>query len=74
MGKIVLEIPDEVLISLKETAAEFPQDMRVLTAVKLYQMGGLSSGGAAQLAGVSASATVTALLSKNSSGTRQLRL
>ncbi len=74
MGKIVLEIPEEVLLSLKETAAEFAQDMRVLTAVKLYQMGRLSSGRAAQLAGVSASATVTALLSKNSSGTRLLRL
>ncbi len=54
MGKIVLEIPDEVLLSLKETAAEFAQDMRMLTAVKLYQMGRLSSGRAAQLAGVSA--------------------
>ena len=53
MEKIVLEIPEEVLISLKETAAEFAQDMRMLTAVKLYQMGRLSSGRAAQLAGVS---------------------
>ncbi len=53
MEKIVLEIPEEVLISLKETAEEFAQDMRMLTAVKLYQMGRLSSGRAAQLAGVS---------------------
>ncbi|BBO16416.1 conserved hypothetical protein [Candidatus Brocadia pituitae] len=52
MEKIVLEIPEEVLISLKETAEEFSRDILMLTAVKLYQMGKLSSGRASQLAGV----------------------
>jgi len=52
MEKIALEIPDEVLISLKVTPSEFSRDMLMLTAVKLYQMGKLSSGRAAQLAGV----------------------
>lgn len=52
MERIVLEIPEEVLISLKETAEEFSRDILMLTAVKLYQMGKLSSGRAAQLAGV----------------------
>ena len=52
MEKIVIEIPDEVLISLKETPSEFSKDMLMLAAVKLYQMGKLSSGRAAQLAGV----------------------
>lgn len=53
MEKIVIEIPDEVLISLKETPSEFSRDILMLAAVKLYQMGKLSSGRAAQLAGVS---------------------
>lgn len=52
MEKIVLEIPDEVLISLKETPSEFSRDLLMLAAVKLYQMGRLSSGRAAQLAGI----------------------
>jgi len=52
MERIVIEIPDEVLISLKETPSEFSKDMLMLSAVKLYQMGKLSSGRAAQLAGV----------------------
>ncbi len=52
MEKIVLEIPDEVLISLKETPLEISRDIRMLAAVKFYQMGKLSSGRAAQLAGI----------------------
>lgn len=52
MEKIVLEVPDEVLISLKETPSEFSRDLLMLAAVKLYQMGRLSSGRAAQLAGI----------------------
>jgi len=52
MEKIVLDIPDEVLISLKETSEEFSKEIRMLAAVHLYQMRRLSSGRAAQLAGV----------------------
>lgn len=52
MEKIILEVPDEVLISLKETPSEFSRDLLMLAAVKLYQMGKLSSGRAAQLAGI----------------------
>jgi len=52
MEKIVLEIPDEILISLKETPVEFSKNLLMLAAVKLYQMGKLSSGRAAQLAGI----------------------
>ncbi len=52
MEKIVLEIPEEILISLKETPSELSRDIRMLAAVKLYEMGKLSSGRAAQLAGI----------------------
>ena len=52
MEKIVLEIPEEIMISLKETPSELSRDIRMLAAVKLYEMGRLSSGRAAQLAGL----------------------
>jgi len=52
MEKIVLEIPEEVMISLKESPAVLSRDIRMLAAVKMYEMGRLSSGRAAQLAGV----------------------
>ncbi len=52
MGKVVLDIPEEVLISLKETDHEFSRELLMLAAVKLYQMGKLSSGRASQLAGI----------------------
>jgi predicted HTH domain antitoxin len=53
MAKIVLEIPEEILISSKETTRELSKEIRMLAALKYYQMGKLSSGRAAQLAGIS---------------------
>ncbi|MCP4130009.1 MAG: UPF0175 family protein [bacterium] len=52
MSQIILEIPDEILISLKETKSELSKDILMLAAAKLYEMGKLSSGRAAQLAGI----------------------
>jgi predicted HTH domain antitoxin len=53
MEKVVLDIPQEILISLKETTQEFSKDLLMLAAVKLFELGKLSSGRAAQLAGIS---------------------
>ena len=53
MSTIELEIPEEVLISLKETPETISQQLQILAAVKLFEMGKLSSGRAAQLAGMS---------------------
>jgi predicted HTH domain antitoxin len=53
MSKIEVDVPEEVLISLKETTATIPHQLRVLAAVKLFELGKLSSGRAAQLAGMS---------------------
>ncbi len=53
MPHVDLEVPDEVLLSLKERADEFARDVKMLAAVKLFELGKLSSGRAAQLAGLS---------------------
>lgn len=53
MEKVVLDIPEEILISLKETTQEFSKDILMLAAVKLFELGKLSSGRAAQLAWMS---------------------
>jgi predicted HTH domain antitoxin len=53
MSKIQLDIPDEVLVSLKETPQTLGRELCIAAAVKLYELGKLSSGRAAQLAGMS---------------------
>jgi len=53
MPIITIPCPDSVLISLKETPEQFAKEATKLLAVKLYEMGKLSSGRAAELAGMS---------------------
>ena len=52
MSTVQLEVPEEVLLSLKETPETMTREIGFLAAVKLYELGKLSSGRAAQLAGV----------------------
>lgn len=53
MNTICLEIPEEILISLKETPENLSREIKILAAVKLFELGKLSSGRASQLAGMS---------------------
>lgn len=53
MKTVQIEMPDEVLISLKETPEELSNEIRMAAAAKLYEIGKLSSGRAASLAGIS---------------------
>jgi predicted HTH domain antitoxin len=52
MSAVRLEIPEETLISLKTDVESFGRDLKVLGAAKLFELGRLSSGRAAQLAGM----------------------
>ena len=53
MPTIQIELPDEVLLSLKETPESLTKVIRMAAAAKLYELGKLSSGRAADLAGLS---------------------
>jgi predicted HTH domain antitoxin len=50
--QIYIEVPEAVLLAEKTDEVGFAQEMRMLSAVKLYELGRLSSGRAADLAGM----------------------
>uniref|UniRef100_B8HYS1 Uncharacterized protein n=1 Tax=Cyanothece sp. (strain PCC 7425 / ATCC 29141) TaxID=395961 RepID=B8HYS1_CYAP4 len=52
MHTITLTISDETLQSLQTTSEQLSQEILLVVAVKLYELGRLSSGAAAVLAGV----------------------
>ena len=51
--RIVIDVPEKVLLAEKTDERGFAREMRVLTVVKLYELGRLSSDRAAELAGMS---------------------
>ena len=52
MSSVTIEYPPEVLWALQQEPEELESEARLLLAVKLYELGKLSTGLAAKLAGV----------------------
>ena len=52
MDVTIVDVPQESLLALKITRDEFADSLRMAAAMKYYEMGRLSSGAAARLAGV----------------------
>jgi predicted HTH domain antitoxin len=50
--QILINIPEKVLLAEKMDETSFARELRTLAAVKLYELGRLSSGRAAELAGM----------------------
>lgn len=52
MHRVVISLPEETAIALKLTPEQLARELCLTAAVKLYELGKLSSGAAAKLAGV----------------------
>jgi predicted HTH domain antitoxin len=51
--QITVDVPESVLLAEKTDESSFARELLMLAAVKLYELGRLSSGRAAELAGMS---------------------
>ena len=61
MHTITLSIPDETLQALQTTPEDLGQEMLLVVAIKLFELGRLSSGTAANLAGIPRTVFLTKL-------------
>lgn len=58
---ITIDLPDTVFSALRKAPPEFIKEMRLAAAVKWYELGEISQGKAAEVAGLSRSEFIEAL-------------
>ena len=61
MTQLTLQMPESAFATLHQTPAEFALEMRVAAAVKWYELGRVSQGRAAEIAGLTRAAFIDAL-------------
>ena len=61
MKRVEIELPDEILAALELGSAELAPEFRIAAAAKWYEVGRVSQGTAAQIAGVSRGEFLTIL-------------
>ena len=52
MTKLTVEIPEQVTIRLNRTHSELSRDLKLYSALMLYQLGKVSSGLTSKMAGI----------------------
>ena len=52
MGQVVLKYPDDLAAAIQLTPEEVDAQIRLMAALKMFELGKLSSGKAAELAGL----------------------
>ncbi len=58
---IPIQLPTTVFSALRKTPDEFVQEMRIAAAIKWYELGEISQGKAAEIAGLTRSEFINAL-------------
>lgn len=61
MHQVTIDLPEEILLALKVAPGGAAQEVCLAAAVKLYELGRLSSGAAARLAGLPRAVFLTKL-------------